>query len=192
MEKTTAILIARHPLTETSLIVHWCSRECGLFKTVAKGALRAKSSFAGRLDLFVSCEVVFVRSRSSDLHILREVHLAEARLGLRESYARVLAATYMGKLVELVAESETPLDGVYELLLLGLDYLATHEPSLVLVERFERRLCELLGLGMAVSNAAALLSEVFHRPLPPQRESLILTLKRNQGCGPPESGSDFA
>jgi len=192
VEKAQALLISRHPLTETSLIVHWCSRDYGLFKTVAKGALRPKSSFAGRLDLFVSCEVAFVRSRSSDLHILREAHLSEARLGLRESYARVLAATYFGKLVELVAESETPLDGVYELLLLAVDYLAAHEPSPALVERFERRLCELLGLGTGVSNAAVLLSDVFHRPLPPQRETLMLTLKRNQGCGAPESGSDFA
>jgi DNA repair protein RecO (recombination protein O) len=181
LEKTTAILIARHPLTETSLIVHWCSQDLGLFKTVAKGALRKKSPFAGRLDLFVSCEVVLVRSRGSDLHILREAHLTDARLGLRESYARVLAASYFGKLIEMVAEQETPLDGVYELLLLSLDYLAAHEPSLVLLERFERRLCELLGLGQGAQDAAGLLSDVFHRALPPQRETLVTTLKRNLG-----------
>jgi DNA repair protein RecO (recombination protein O) len=123
--------------------------------------------------------VVFGRSRTSDLHTLQEVQLVQARLGLRESYARVLAATYFCKLIELVAERETPLESLYELVKLSLDYLDQHEPSLLLVDRFERRLCELLGLGVGVQGAAVLLAEVFHRNLPPQRETLMLTLKRN-------------
>jgi DNA repair protein RecO (recombination protein O) len=191
LDKTTAILISRHPLTETSLIVHWCSAECGLFKTVAKGALRRNSPFAGRLDLFVSCEVDFLRSQRSDLHILKEAHLAEARLGLRASYARLLAGTYFCRLVEMVAERETPLDGVHDLLRLSLDYLAGHEPGGRLVERFERRLCDLLGLGSEAKDAPALLREVFHRDLPPQRAELkeFLTRRQNEA---EHSGSEFA
>ena len=70
MDKTTAILIGRYKLTESSLIVHWCSPELGLFKTVAKGALRPKSAFAGRLDLFISSEIRFARAKTGDLHTL--------------------------------------------------------------------------------------------------------------------------
>ncbi len=142
MDKTAAILISRHLLTETSLIVHWCSAECGLFKTVAKGALRRKSPFAGRLDLFVTCEVIFLRvPQHGPAHPEGGASETEARLGLRGSHARVLAGTYFCKLVEMVAERETPLDGVYDLLRLSLDYLVSHEPRVALVERFERRLC---------------------------------------------------
>lgn len=174
MEKTSAILINRHRLTETSLIVHWCSAEMGLFKTVAKGALRPKSAFAGRLDLLMGCEVGFVRSRVSDLHVLREVHLEEPRMGLRGSYARVLAATYFCRLVEMVAETETPLGAVHGLLELSLGYLNGHEPGLRLVERFEDRLCLELGLGeVAAGGGAGMLREVFHRPLPEQRAGLL-------------------
>jgi DNA repair protein RecO (recombination protein O) len=190
LEQTHAILTARYPLTETSLIVQWCSAECGLFKTVAKGALRAKSPFAGRLDLFVTCEVVFLRSRQSDLHILKEVHLSDARLGLRASYARILAGTYFCRLVEMAAERETPLDEVHDLLRLSLDYLVTHEPSLKLVERLESRLCELLGLG-TTTDGATLLAEVFHREIPSQRKTLLETLTRDSGRLV-DSGSDFA
>ena len=177
MEKVTAILINRHRLTETSLIVHWCSAECGLFKTVAKGALRPKSPFTGRLDLFVTCEVVFVRSRKSDLHMLKEVNLNEARLPLRAAYTRVLAASYFGELIEMVVERETPLPEVHDLLRLALDHLSTHNPSEKLIARFEHRLCQSLGLGGAPLSGAAVLQDVFNRKLPPQREQLFRELK---------------
>lgn len=178
VESATAILINRHRLTETSLIVHWCSAEQGLFKTVAKGALRPKSPFTGRLDLFATCEVVFLRSHKSDLHTLKEVHLNNARLHLRNSYARVLAATYFSRLIEMVAERESPLDGLHELLRLSLDYLEEHEPGAKLVQRYESKLCEELGLGIVQSGGAALLHDFFHRALPPQRELLLKEISK--------------
>jgi DNA repair protein RecO len=147
--------------------------DAGLFKTVAKGALRPKSPFAGRLDLFVTCEVVMVRSPKTDLHILKEIHLVDPRLTLRNSYQRVLAATYFCKLVELVAERETPLAEVHDILKLALDHLNTHEPTARLVIRFENKLCEHLGLGGVEHGAAALLHDTFHKPLPLQRKQLL-------------------
>ena len=178
MEHATAILINRTPLTESSLIVHWCSPEAGLFKTVAKGALRPKSAFAGRLDLFITCELTLNRSLKSDLHTLKEVHLQAPRLTLRNSYPRVLAATCFCKLVEMVAERETPLPEVHELLRLALDHLNTHEPTAKLVLRFEDKLCEHLGLGTINGGGAALLHDTFHKPLPPQRKLLFDEFKR--------------
>jgi len=178
MDTSTAILINRHRLTETSLIVHWCSAELGLFKTVAKGALRSKSPFAGRLDIFITSEVAFTRSKVSDLHTLKEIQVIEHRRRLRDSYARVLAATYFCKLVEMVAERETPLGSVHELLTLSLDYLDAHDPSTLLMRRYENKLCEDLGLGAVDRGAALLLQDSFHHPLPPQRELLLKEIKR--------------
>lgn len=152
--------------------------DAGLFKTVAKGALRPKSPFAGRLDLFVTCEVVMTRSTKSDLHTLKELHLTDPRLTLRTSYPRVLAATYFCKLVELVAERETPLAGVHDLLQLALDHLNTHEPTAKLVQRFENKLCDHLGLGEVRQGGAALLHDTFHKPMPPQRRLLMDELAR--------------
>ncbi len=181
LETASAILINRSRLTESSLIVHWCSRERGLFKTVARGALQPKSAFAGRLDLFVTCEVTWLPSTRSDLHTLKEVHLSTPRLQLRGSYLRVLAATCFSKLVELVSERETPLEGIHDLLTLSLNYLNDHEPTPRLVDRFEKRLCAELGLGDQATGAAALLHDVYHRPLPPQRKQLLDELAKNAG-----------
>jgi DNA repair protein RecO (recombination protein O) len=177
MEKTEAILLDRKPWRESSLIVHWSAPEAGLFKTMAKGALRPKSPFAGRLDLFVSAEVRFVRSRTGDLHTLAEAQWTTPRLGIRESYDRVLAATYFAKLIAQVVERETPIPAIHDLLAKALDYLATHDPSPDLVARFENRLaCELGIAGEGERNGGGLIEEAFHRHLPVQRGQLMKRL----------------
>lgn len=184
MEQTEAILLGRSRYGESSLIVQWCAPEAGLFRTIAKGALRPKSPFAQRLDLFVSAEVRWVRSRRSELHTLAEVRWTNPRLGLRTGYGRVLAATYLVRLVERVAEPQTPLPGLYDLLVKALDYLAEKEPSRALVERFEWRLAQDLGIASAEADgagekeAARLIEAAFQRRLPPQRRQLWDWLNR--------------
>lgn len=172
MEKSSAILIGRHRLTESSLIVHWCTADHGLLKTVAKGALRPKSAFAGRLDLFVSADIRWTHSRTGDLHTLAEVALTEPRLHLRDSYLRVLAATYLVRLMEMMVERETPVPEIHELLQKALDYLVTHEPSPALIERFELRLADALGLSGSPARPIAALQAVVHKALPVQRAQL--------------------
>ncbi len=174
MDKTPAILIGRQRLTETSLIVSWCAPEVGLFKTVAKGALRPKSAFSGKLDLFISADIRFIRSKSSDLHNLAEAEWTNPRLSLRESYGRVLAATYLIKLLELMVERETPIPALFELLTKALDHLATHDPTLAILERYELRLAEDLGLGNGENRKPALaLQMAVHKSLPVQRRQVI-------------------
>lgn len=183
MDKTEAILIDRTPWRETSLIVHWCAPGAGLIKTIAKGALRPKSPFAGRLDLFVSADIGYVRSRSSDLHILSEAHWLDARPGLRQSYARVLAATYFVKLITLIVERETAVPAVYELLRKALDYLGAKQPNAALIHRFEQRLAEEFGIARECDSSRAI-EDAFQRRLPVQRGQLFRLL--SQQPAPPE------
>jgi DNA repair protein RecO (recombination protein O) len=172
MEKTEAILIDRMPYRETSLIVQWCAPGAGVFKTIAKGALRPKSPFSGRLDLFVSAEVRFVRGRTTDLHTLAEVAWIAPRLGLRQSYARVLAATYFVKLITQVTERETAIPAIHDLLRKALDYLDGKEPTAALVSRFEQRLAEDLGIA-GEDGFPRSIEDAFHQRLPVQRGQLL-------------------
>lgn len=186
MEKTEAILIDRSVYRESSLIVQWCAPEVGIFKTMAKGALRPKSAFVG-LDLFVSADVRFVRGRSTDLHTLAEAQWSNARLGLRQSYARVLAATYFVKLITQTVERETAIPAIYDLLHKALDYLNDHEPTMAVVDRFERRLAEDLGIA-GQDGFASSIEEAFHRRLPVQRMQLmkLIAAKASAKAGPPQ------
>jgi DNA repair protein RecO (recombination protein O) len=113
------------------------------------------------------------------LHTLAEAEWINPRLSLRESYDRVLAATYLVKLIELMVEREHPLPEIYDLLEKALDYLATHAPSKVLIERFEARLAEDLGVATPQGKAAAALQMAVHHALPVQRRQLFARLQQS-------------
>src|SRR5438067_3031881 len=100
METTHAILMRKTLLSDTSLIVTWFTERHGKIKTVAKGARRPKSPFAGKLDLFFDAEIQWIRSKKSELHTLKEVMLREPFEGLREKYPRTQLAAYFVEVVE--------------------------------------------------------------------------------------------
>lgn len=159
METTAAILVRMTRLTDTSLIVHWFTEDFGLMKTVAKGALRPKSPFAGKLDLFFSGEISVARSRRGDLHILRELVVTDWRQGLRRSYDTTLMAGYFCSLLEMCVEVEQPDAGLHDLLRRALDYLAREEPDLRALRYFEKCLAE--SLGIFEGNGKGRIVEIF-------------------------------
>src|SRR5216683_912002 len=103
-ERTTGLILRTRPLTETSLIIHWLTPDFGRLATVAKGARRPKSPFAGKLDLFYLADFSFQRSRRSELHNLREVSLRELHAALRQDLGRLQQACYATALVEQSTE----------------------------------------------------------------------------------------
>lgn len=176
MEKAHGILIRRTLLTDTSLIIHWCTREHGIIRTAAKGARRPGSPFAGKLDLFYSADISWVRSRRSDLHALREVDVTDYRHGIQQDYLRVLGAAYFATLIEQVAEADTPVEALHDLLRRGLDWLKDHQPTRKAVLFFEREVAADLGIhGEEGMSPVAAIRQVYHR-IPPQREKLMLRL----------------
>ena len=108
MQSTQAIIIRLTRLTDTSLIVHWFTENHGLVKTVAKGARRPKSPFAGKLDLFFGGEIAVTQARRGDLHSLREISISDWREGVRRSYVSTLLAGYCCQLLEAAVEPEHP------------------------------------------------------------------------------------
>jgi DNA repair protein RecO (recombination protein O) len=133
-------------LTETSLIVHWLTRDLGRLATVAKGALRPRSPLHGKLDLFYAADFTFSRSRRSELHALREVGLRETNTGLRRDLAQLQQACYCANLVEQATEMETPLPAIFDLAVGMLAHLAVTQPSPATIFSFELRLLTELGL----------------------------------------------
>ena len=146
IESATGIILRTRPLTETSLIVNWLTAEHGRISTVAKGARRPKSTFAGKLDLFYEAEFTYTRSKRSELHTLRELSLKETHAPLRQEMGWLQQASYATALVEQTTERETPLPGVHALLHGLLDYLPKQPPQPRTVYAFELKLLEELGL----------------------------------------------
>ncbi len=153
MFTTRAILIRNTRLTDTSLIVHWFTEGEGLVKTVAKGALRPKSPYAGKLDLFFSGEISSIPPRKGELHILREVVIENWRQGLRRQYSSTLLAGYFCQLVESAVEPGHADEPLHDLLERALDHLDAEEPSLRALLYFEKSLAEILGVSGSRSGA---------------------------------------
>jgi DNA repair protein RecO (recombination protein O) len=146
-ERTTGIILRTRPLTETSLIVHWLTPDLGRLATVAKGARRLKSPFAGKLDLFFCADFSFARSRRSDLHALREVSVRDFNPALRTNLAYLEQAAYFARLLESTTETETPLPALYELFDGALHFLRRQPPDNRAVLAFESRLLHELGFA---------------------------------------------
>jgi DNA repair protein RecO (recombination protein O) len=183
MNVFNAILLRKIRFSETSLILGWFTDRHGKLKTMAKGALRPKSPFAGKLDLFFHCELLVSFSRKSELHTLREVSVKEPFAVVRTSYLRTVAASYFAELVEEVTEPEHAVVEIYHLCLRALSYLNTKEPDLRAIQFFEFELCRFLGLeAQRPDSGAERLAEAFGR-LPASRTGVLRALCRAPGPG---------
>ena len=143
-ERAEGIVLRRQTVTDSSLIVTWYTREFGKLKTVAKGARRIKGPFQGKIDLFYRDEIVFLRSKRSDLHLLHDCFLEEAHARLRQSVESLTAASYVSELVDLATEREDPNEGIYKLLATVLEVLESRHDGVLLIW-FELRLLAAAG-----------------------------------------------
>jgi len=165
VETTTGLILRKRRLTESSLIIHWLTPNLGRLATVAKGALRPKSTFRGRLDLFYEADFSFNRSRRSELHTLTEVKTRDIHSTLRVDLAYLQQACYCAELVEQTTETDTPLPEIFELMRSLLEYLPRQGPMPQTVFAFEMKLLGSLGLqpdtaGNALSAGVKCLLEV--------------------------------
>lgn len=146
IQSATGLILRTRPLTETSLIVNWLTPNFGRISTVAKGARRPRSPFAGKLDLCYEADFTFQRSRRSDLHTLREVSLRETHSALREELGWVQQAGYCAALIEQTTEAETPLPEIHALFAGLVKHLPQQPPKPRTVFAFELKLLRQLGL----------------------------------------------
>ncbi|MEM1084337.1 MAG: DNA repair protein RecO [Verrucomicrobiota bacterium] len=172
MEKSAAILTRLTKLTDTSLIVHWFTADAGLIKTVAKGARRPKSPFAGKLDLFFSAEINWAVSRSGELHPLREVSPTKLRVEIRRDYNATLLAAYFCRLLEIAVEREHPEPKLHDLLDRALDHVDLEGASIRALRHFEQEMARILGVAQDKLHAAPALREALGG-LPTQRTQLF-------------------
>ncbi len=185
METTAAIVLRKRTLSDTSLIVSWCTESFGCIQTVAKGARRAKSPFAGKLDLFFEAEIQIARSRRSDLHTLTEVALKNPFGGIRRNYLRTQVAAYFVELIEICTERDHREPELFALLRRAFSYLNANDPNLRAVTHFETELARITGVHDAKSlksDPAFALGNLFGR-LPLSRTPLLKRLASPRAVG---------
>jgi DNA repair protein RecO (recombination protein O) len=180
VQNTRAILLRKRKLSDTSLIVSWCTESLGCVQTVAKGARRPGSAFAGKLDLFYEADISIVTSRKSNLHTLREVALTNPFAGIREKLARTQTAAYFVELIEICTETDHHEPEMFTLLQRAFGYLDGNEPVTRTVDFFEQELARIAGVHDAralKNNGAVALGNLFGK-LPRSRSTLLKSLSK--------------
>ncbi|HET9800800.1 MAG TPA: DNA repair protein RecO [Chthoniobacterales bacterium] len=182
MQTTAAILLRKRKFSDTSLIVSWCTESLGCVQTMAKGARRVKTPFAGKLDLFFETEISLVPSRKSTLHTLTEVVVTNPFAGIRQSYLRTQAAAYFVELIEICTERDHNEPELYSLLRRAFGYLDKNDPNLRAISHFETELARIAGVHSATAGSkktradpAFALGNLFGK-LPLSRTPLLKTL----------------
>ncbi len=150
--RDSGIILRLQPLTETSLIVRWITRDEGRISTVAKGARRSKSPFQGKLDLYYEADFTYVRSRQSTLHNLRELGLRETNSLLRRELVWLHQSAYAARIIEQNTEEETPIVDLFSLFTGFVRSLPLHSPSPLAVLSFEFQAMALLGWSPELSQ----------------------------------------
>ncbi len=178
VQSTAAILLRKRKFSDTSLIVSWCTESLGCIQTVAKGARRAKSPFAGKLDLFFEAEISIISSRKSNLHTLAEVVLKNPFGDIRTNYRRMQTAAYFVELIEICTERDHREPELFALLRRAFGYLDANNPNTRAVAHFETELARVAGvhdIRKLKANPAFALGNLFGR-LPLSRAPLLKTL----------------
>jgi DNA repair protein RecO (recombination protein O) len=152
-ERAHGVILRVGPLTESSLIVRWITRERGRISTVAKGAKRPKSSFAGKLDLYFQAELSYQRSQRSDLHTLREVVLLDTHAALRKELGWLQQGAYAAALLELATEPEAAVPELYDLWVDFLGQLAARPPEPMTIFGWEMKLLAFSGFQPDLTQA---------------------------------------
>jgi DNA repair protein RecO (recombination protein O) len=146
VQSTAAILLRKRKFSDTSLIVSWCTESLGCIQTVAKGARRLRTPFAGKLDLFFESEITIALSRKSNLHTLTEVVVQNPFAGIRQNHLRTQAAAYFVELIEICTERDHHEPEVFSLLRRAFGYLDKNDPNLRAISHFETELARIMGV----------------------------------------------
>jgi DNA repair protein RecO (recombination protein O) len=184
MPTTAAILLRKRRYSDTSLIVSWCTESLGCIHTIAKGARRPKTPFAGKLDLFFEAEIAIVLSRRSTLHTLTEVMLKNPFARIRGSYLRTQAAAYFVELIEICTERDHHEPELFHLLRRAFGYLDSNDPARRAVSHFETELARITGVHdvkKLKADPAFALQNLFGR-LPRSRTALLQAVAASEAA----------
>jgi DNA repair protein RecO (recombination protein O) len=174
MEQTPAILVRKTPWSETSLIVAWLTERFGTVRTIARGARRPKSQFAGKLDLFYGADISISISGKSDLHTLREVSLKTIFDVSGAGSAGFYLASYFGELAVNAAPSMHPAPEIFDLLQRGINFVQRVPVTIKALHHFEAELCRVLGVYDPEGKVSAIdaLTSLYGR-MPASREIVM-------------------
>jgi DNA repair protein RecO (recombination protein O) len=149
---TQAIVLRRIRWSESSLILTLYSLDLGRISVMAKGALRAKSPFSGKLELFSRIEVTLSRKPGRELDTLTDVSVLDHGGPLRVDPAAFGHSCLMAEWMLGVITGSEASHPTFHLLKTVLEQFASGPPFWPVLCSGVERLLRFSGLGMEVER----------------------------------------
>jgi len=147
------IVLRSYPFGESHRVVVLISPNNGKLRTVAKGVRKTKSRFGGRLEPFTHVDLVLYEGNNLDT--ITQVATIDAFIELRNHLDRVLAASTMLEVVDLVVQEDEPSHRMFLLLQRGLTVLNHRDPHPDFVTHFLLKAAEVIGIAPSFDSCAA-------------------------------------
>jgi len=152
---TPAFVLRRVRWSESSLILTLYSLDLGRASGMARGCLRPKGNFLGRVELFSEGEFCLSRREGRELDTVVEASVLAHREGLREDpRAFAAAAVFSEWLLSVVSYGNEPSEPVYHLLDNVFSLLEGGASPMPVLCGGIQRLLALSGHGMQVEACA--------------------------------------
>ncbi len=157
-------VLERERIGETSLRLRLLSREHGLLFARAKAALAPNKPWGAHIDLYRHIEFTAAPVRNVPLVYLRESRLLDPCQHLARSPEALHTVAYAAHVLLSALQTNFPCEPLFELFKKLLHYLRDHEPSWLLVQRYELRVLAYLGHEATASSQdqGKLLAEYCH------------------------------
>jgi DNA repair protein RecO (recombination protein O) len=147
IQKTEGILLRRHDLRETSIILTFYTRGFGKIKGIVRGVRGPRGQFGGgAMEIFSLDEIVFYERKSSDIYTISQCDLIEFFSPVRGSLEKLSYAMYMTELVDSIANLGERNEEAFDLLLNSLKLLSADASPKRAARIFEIKLLYIMGL----------------------------------------------
>lgn len=147
IRRSEGILLRRHDLRETSIILTFYTKDAGKIRGVIRGARGNRAQEGGAaFELFARDDVVFYERRRSDLCTISQCDLVEFFAPVRSSLERFAYASYFIELIDAVTEPAVSQPAVFELILNSLRLIGGEASPRRVARIFEIKLLDLLGM----------------------------------------------
>lgn len=126
--KAEAIVIRRASLGEADRLVTLYTRDRGKIATVAKGARKPKSRFAGRLELFTHLRALLAIGKTLD--VVSQIEVVEPHAGIRTDLQRIGHAAFIAEVTDRATADREAAPELFAALRSALWIVATGEAEL--------------------------------------------------------------
>lgn len=145
IHQTPAIVLKKFDFRETSLIVHFYTRDFGKLSGILKGIRKEPAKFASTVELFSYNDIVFYKSRNSSLHLVSQCDLKDNYTLVRQNMFKIGAASLIIELIDILMHEEDKNEEIFNLGLVTLKELEMTDNPEKIMTIFKIKILALSG-----------------------------------------------